>query len=178
MTDEFPALAKQMADAGIAMGAADVVPFLVSDVVFDERTLLKCMYGCDNWGKGLTCPSRKGAPSMVDFERMLKKYRWGVIVHTHDFKDSHRVSLTLERMAFREGKYLAMSFSDCAMCETCAGVEGENACCRHPRDARPALHAVGVDVFATVQKLGLPLCFFSGSAEPMELNLYSAVFVE
>ena len=43
--------------------------------------------------------------------------------------------------------------------------------------ARPAFHSVGIDVFATVHRFGLPLrTLFDPGKE--EQNWYSAVFVE
>jgi len=44
----------------LSLGADNAVGITPSDVVFDGRTLLKCMFGCPDWGKGLTCPSRDG----------------------------------------------------------------------------------------------------------------------
>ena len=38
------------------MGAADAVFFKAEDICWDSRTLLKCMYGCSDWGKNHTCP--------------------------------------------------------------------------------------------------------------------------
>ena len=38
-------------------GAADAVEFKIDGICFDSCTLLKCMYGCTDWGKNHTCLS-------------------------------------------------------------------------------------------------------------------------
>jgi predicted metal-binding protein len=45
-----------------------------------------------------------------------------------------------------------------------------------PRRARPAFHSVGIDVFKTVRKFGLPIETLKSEDETA--NWYSAVFVE
>ncbi len=168
------ALCAQWIAKALEMGAAHAVPFVISDIAFDPRTLLKCMYGCDDWGKLHTCPSRPGSPSIAEYHDMFSRYRWGIIVHSHEKKPAQLISYELERLAFLSGHPLAFSLSDCALCKRCAGHSCEP--CRFPQKARPAFHSVGIDVFATVRRLGLPL-------EPLltpdqEQNWYAAVFVE
>lgn len=41
----------------LKMGAENSKVTSVKDLVFDPRTLLKCMYGCKDCGKSWTCPS-------------------------------------------------------------------------------------------------------------------------
>lgn len=155
-------------------GAVSVVSFAINDIVFDSRTLLKCMFGCGDWGKGHTCPSRPGSLRPWEYEQLFKKFSWGIIVHAHDKKTTQDISFELERQAFFAGRYLAFSMSDCAVCAECAGHKGQE--CRNVRKARPAFHSVGIDVFATVAKFGLPLCTLKEKTE--EQNWFSAVFVE
>ena len=156
MTREtLPQDARQMAEAALALGAAHAVPFVTDDIVFDSRVRLKCMFGCDQWGKGLTCPSRPGSPTQAEYREMLTRYRWGLIIHAHDPHVSQTVSLAMEQHGFQRGYYFIFSLSDCCLCDVCAGHTGE--ACRHPRLARPPLHSVGIDVFKTVQQLGLPI---------------------
>lgn len=156
------------------MGADHAVKFTTEDIVFDSRTLLKCMYGCKDWGCGLTCPSRPGSPKPWEYERMLSKYSWGVIIHSKDKKISQDVSFAIESEAFTDGYYFAFSMSDCAICGECAGFKGRG--CVNPKKARPAFHSVGIDVFKTVRKFGLPLYTLKDADD--EQNWYSAVFIE
>lgn len=172
---EFPAYARTLVDKALEMGAVSAVPFQISDICFDTRTLLKCMYGCKDWGKGLTCPSRPHNPSLAEYREMLSRYSWGVIVGGHNKHITQKVSFELERTAFVEGYYFAFSMSDCGLCKECAGFTGGE--CRNIVKARPAFHSVGIDVFKTVRQLGLPInTLFDPEHE--EQNWYAAVFVE
>jgi len=47
---------KHFIDLAIKLGADHAVVFKIDDIVFDPRTILKCMFGCSDWGKGNTCP--------------------------------------------------------------------------------------------------------------------------
>lgn len=159
----------------LSLGAVHAVPFEISDICFDSRTLLKCMYGCADWGKNHTCPSRPGNPSMAELKEMFSAYRWGIIIHAHDKAVSQKASFAVESAAFHDGYYFAFSLSDCALCSSCAAVD--HAPCRFIRQARPAFHSVGIDVFKTVRQLGLPISTLS-DPENEEQNWYSAVFIE
>ena len=159
---------------GVGAGADDVVAFGIDDIVFDPRTLLKCMFGCSDWGKGHTCPSRPGALKPWEYQKMFGRYSWGVIVHSTDKKVAQEVSFAIEREAFLKGYYFAFSLSDCALCKECKGSGG--IACANPKKARPAFHSVGIDVFKTVHAFGLPLETLA--SEAARQNWYSAVFVE
>lgn len=157
------------------LGAADVVEFTPDDIVFEPRTILKCMFGCSDWGRGPTCPSRAGSLMPWEYEPVLRRYRWGLIVHSPDKKTAQDVSLALEERAFHDGYYLAFSMSDCAACGECAGEKGKP--CADPKKARPAFHSVGIDVFATVRHFGLPIETLS-SPDSQPQDWYAAVWVE
>lgn len=167
--------AREYASRALALGAADAVPFKIEDICFDSRTLLKCMYGCPDWGKNHTCPSRPGTPSMTELREMFSRYSCGIIIHTHDKALSQQISFQIEAEAYKAGLYMAFSMSDCALCKTCAAVDGEP--CRFPHKARPAFHSVGIDVYKTVKGFGLPL-YTLDDAEKQEPNWYSAVFLD
>ncbi len=158
----------------LEMGADHAVLFSIDDIAFDTRTILKCMFGCTDWGKGHTCPSRPGSLSVFDFQRVLKEYSWGVIVHSTDKKVSQDVSFAIEREAFLKGYYMAFSMSDCAICADCAGRSAKP--CANPKKARPAFHSAGIDVFKTAGRFGLPIKTLRDESETQ--NWYSAVFVE
>jgi predicted metal-binding protein len=158
----------------LEMGADDAVVFKIEDIEFDPRTLLKCMFGCGDWGKGPTCPSRPGNVSLDEYEKMLRQYSWGIIVHAHDKKTTQSISFALESQAFAKGYYFAFSMSDCALCKECVGLKGLP--CANVKQARPAFHSVGIDVFATVRKFNLPI--YTLTDEAQEQNWYAAVFVE
>jgi len=158
----------------LALGADHAVFFRTDDIEFDPRTLLKCMFGCNDWGKGHTCPSRPGSLLPWEYEHILRRYRWGIIIHSHNKKISQDVSFAIESEAFTDGYYFAFSMSDCAICAECSGSKG--APCVNPSRARPAFHSVGIDVFRTVRKFGLPIDTLKDKSD--EQNWYSAVFIE
>ena len=158
----------------LSQGAANAIKFDISDICFDPRTYLKCLYGCADFGRNHTCPSRPGTPSMAEYKEMFSRYKWGIIVHTHDKPLSQKISFGIESMTFGDGYYFAMSLSDCALCETCAAVD--NKPCRFAKKARPAFHSVGIDVFKTVTNLGLPI--YTLTDKNQEQNWYSAIFIE
>ncbi|MCL2391963.1 MAG: DUF2284 domain-containing protein [Oscillospiraceae bacterium] len=154
-------------------GATNVIAVTPDDIVFDDRTLFKCMFGCSDWGKGCTCPSRPGALTPGEYERMLRKYKTVLIVHSPDKRVAQKASFEIEREAYFDGDALAFSMSDCALCADCAGRSGE--ACRNIKMARPSFHSVGVDVFATAKKLGLPLKALRNKDE--QQNWYAAVWL-
>jgi len=160
-------------ELALSLGAINVVAVTPDDIVFDGRSLLKCMFGCGDWGKGCTCPSRAGALPLDEYERLLRKYKTILIIHAHDKKTAQKASYEVEREAYLDGDALSFSMSDCALCEDCAGRDGEP--CRNVRMARPAFHSVGIDVFATAKKIGLPLKALRDPEE--EQNWYSAVWL-
>lgn len=166
--------AEQYVARALELGATDAVRFTVDQLAFDHRTILKCMFGCADWGKGPTCPSRPGSLMPWEYEPLLRRYSWGVIIHSHEKKTAHEVSLAIEREAYLDGYYLAFSLSDCAACGECAGFAGSP--CVNPKKARPAFHSVGIDVFKTARSFGLPIQTLSDEGE--QQNWYAAVFVE
>ena len=167
--------AQKYIEKALEMGATDAVFFDASQICWDSRTLLKCMYGCTDWGKNHTCPSRPNNPSMAEMREMFSRYSWGIIIHTKEKNISQKISLAVDSAAFHDGYYFAMSLSDCGLCKECAAVQCED--CRFVGMARPAFHSVGIDVFKTVNQMGLPL-FTLASRDAEDQNWYSAVFVE
>ncbi|MCL2031025.1 MAG: DUF2284 domain-containing protein [Oscillospiraceae bacterium] len=156
-------------------GAEHAVRVTPEDIVFDGRTLLKCMFGCSSWGRGPTCPSREGFLKPWEFEPLLRKYKHVLILHAQDKKAAQAAAFAVERAAFLDGDVLAFSMSDCALCAECAGRSGEK--CRNVRQARPSFHSVGIDTFATARKLGLPLFVLQDESETDRQNWYAAVWL-
>jgi len=164
---------KKYTELAYSFGAAHVAVVTPDEIVFDERTLLKCMFGCSDWGKGCTCPSRAGALAPLDYERMLRKYKTVLIIHSPDKKIAQQASFEVEREAYLDGDALAFSMSDCALCNECLGRLGKS--CANVKKARPAFHSVGIDVFATAKNLGLPLHALRSEEE--QQNWYAAVWL-
>ena len=158
----------------LEMGAAHALVVTTDQIVFDPRTILKCMFGCEDWGFNHTCPSRPGALSIFEYEKLFRRYSYGIIVHSHDKRLNQNISYEIERRAFLDGFHFAFSLSDCGLCKECAGFQGRP--CRNPKKARPAFHSVGIDVFTTAKNLGLPIHPLQD--EDDEQNWYAFVFIE
>ena len=156
------------------MGALHAQIFSLDDIVFDPRTLIKCMFGCSDWNKGHTCPSRPGSLSLSIWRETLSCYRWGLVIHSNQAKLNQDIAYEIERQAFFVGYYFAFSLSDCKLCTTCAGHSDEP--CRFPKKARPAFHSVGIDIFATARGFNLPIETLEHEDE--QQNWYAAVFME
>jgi predicted metal-binding protein len=60
------------------LGAVSAESIPAHQVVFDERTINKCQYGCPAYGRYLTCPPH--TPPPAEFEKALRKYRWAILV--------------------------------------------------------------------------------------------------
>jgi len=67
---------KRFTDLAIKPGAGHAVVFKIDDIVFDPRTILKCMFGCSDWGKGNTCPSRPGSLKPWEYQKIFERYSW------------------------------------------------------------------------------------------------------
>ena len=164
---------KKYIELAISIGAEHALIVKPDDIVFDGRTILKCMFGCLDWGKGCTCPSRQGFLKPWEFEPLLRKYKSVLIIHSRIVQIAQKAAFAVEREAFLDGDMLAFSMSDCALCTDCAGRSGQ--ACRNVKEARPAFHSVGIDVSSTVKKLGLPIKALKELDE--EQNWYSAVWL-
>jgi predicted metal-binding protein len=160
----------------LELGAVDAVLVTPDEIVFDGRTLLKCMFGCKQWGYEHVCPSRPGSLRPWEYEPLLRKYKFVLVIHAHDQHTTQNVSFALEREAFLDGDVMAFSMSDCSLCGTCAGHKGIP--CTHMDKARPSFHSVGINVFATAHGLGLPIDTLKSKDGNEQQNWYAAVFLD
>lgn len=69
----------------------------------------------------------------------------------------HRIAHKVEAKAFALGYCFATAFiaGPCRLCSECVTPQS-NEPCRHPFRARPSMEAMGIDVFTTAKKAGLP----------------------
>ena len=165
---------KEYIEFALSQGAKHAVPIKIDQIAFDYRTYLKCMFGCDGSLPESLCHSQPGRIKPWEYEPILRRYSWGVLIHSNDNRTAQRISLDLERKSFADGYYFAFSLSDCDLCDNCSRSYGKT--CARPADVRPSMHNAGIDVFKTVHELGLPLKTLRERSE--EQNCYSLVFVE
>ena len=165
----------------------ELCPINVREIIVNEWVSWKCKFGCKNFAKHFCCPPYVPRPSetrallreyqkafIVHFrgipgmeEVKLQKvpdqvplFRKGLALWIHD------TMYELEQHAFYRGYYKSLAFSSypCTYCKECVlEAEGRVADlslkrdCRHSEKVRPSMEAVGIDVFATVRKLNLPI---------------------
>lgn len=112
----------------------------------------KCQFGCGGFGSSLVCPPR--TPTPEETRRMLNSYKKAILFESGGL-DTKEIAAKMEREIFLAGYYKALGLGagPCRLCQTCAFDEG----CRHPDEARPAMEACGIDVFATARKHGFTI---------------------
>lgn len=167
-------------------GACGVRTMDARGVVLDPRVRLKCMVPmCDHYGRNLMCPpnvmplqefsevlKRYSWTILVQYPIPLhhfaadenargmeqayadKDYSQQLLRTERAFIDLMGL---LEKEAMRSGHRFATAFSGgaCRLCDECIG-QGSGQSCRHPFRARPAMEAMGIDVYETAKNAGLP----------------------
>ena len=150
----------------LELGAEDARLIKAGDVAVRDWVRLKCRYGCSGYGNRLTCPPHSPTPD--EFRRVLQGYGWAVLLKfrpkpevdselqkTYRFTLARESIVKLERAAFLKGYYSAFGLAAGGACPHCDECNLER--CLHPRLARPAMEAVGIDVYETVRKAGFEL---------------------
>ncbi len=156
----------------LELGATDAKAIRAEDVIVDERVRAKCRYPlCSNYNTNMNCPPH--GMRVDGFRTLLGRYRFAILFkidvtsgRIEDFKIANRRVSTdivwkLESEAFYEGYWFAVGFGGgsckdmlCPKLE-CAALAGKG--CRHEYRARPGMHTVGIDVFATAARVGWEL---------------------
>ena len=154
------------------LGAVDAIVIAPKDVVTGEWVRLKCQFGCGGYGERLTCPPYSPTPETT--RKLLDGFQHGILVHGNQWTDIKNIVAKLERTIFLAGYYkaFAMGSGPCALCEEC-DTEGS---CRHPEEARPAMEACGIDVYASARKHGFDIRVLKSHDE--KPNYFGLVLVE
>jgi predicted metal-binding protein len=161
---KLPADPAALAAAAARLGADGAKPLAVRDIVTADWVLMKCRYGCPDYGRRRTCPPF--TPAVDQFRAVLAAYHSALLVWVEagggdDLQQLRRrlhvAVLGLERSAFLDGAHKAFGLVDgtCLWCG--ADEECAPSACRHPEKVRPSLGACGVDAFATAAAAGVPL---------------------
>lgn len=156
-------------------GASAAMKMKIADIVVDERVRLKCRVPvCDSYGKNLMCPPF--VPTVAEFRETVRNYEQAILVQVEaELKEAparpaeevflparklHGIINLGEREAFTKGFRFAAGFIGgcCRLCDECVAAEGGTSC-RFPFKARPSMEAMGIDVTATLEKVGLSLSF-------------------
>jgi predicted metal-binding protein len=121
----------------------------------------KCRFGCGGYNSSLVCPPHSPPPE--ETRRVLNSFKKAILFESGGL-DTKEIAAKMEREVFLAGYYkaLALGAGPCRLCRSCAFAEG----CRHPEEARPALEACGIDVFATARKHGFKIEVVKTSKDP------------
>ncbi|MFB3892382.1 MAG: DUF2284 domain-containing protein [Phycisphaerae bacterium] len=160
-----------LVDAAIEAGALAAKVIDPATVQTAEWVRWKCRFGCDCYGSSLVCPPH--SPEPRETRRMLDGYRLAVFFEAPPGKVKP-VAVALERRLFLEGHYKALGLGagPCYLCPKCAFDSG----CRHPDQARPAMEACGINVFATARKHGFEVNVVRSRSDPQ--HYFGMVLVE
>jgi predicted metal-binding protein len=157
-------------------GATEAQLISVDNVVVDERVRLKCQIPlCDSYNRNLMCPPN--VPDVDEFRQALSLYSRAILIQICASMDDvagdvfvpanklHELVNLGEKEAFESGYRFATGLIGgcCRLCDECIAVD-QGTKCRFPFKARPSMEAMGIDVIATVEKLGLPVSFPIGDS--------------
>lgn len=153
-------------------------------IVIAHWVRMKCMFGCDEYGKTATCPPN--VPSFSECEKYFNEYSDATVFHfgkklakpEDRFAWTKKINLKLlklEREVFISGfqKAFLLFLDSCNICQECPGVKEE---CKEPKLARPTPEAMCIDVYSTVRSLGYPIQVLSDYAQQM--NRYAFLLIE
>ena len=166
--------ASQWIEAAKRLGAAEAKIISPETVVTAPWVRLKCQFGCGGWGGRLTCPPYSPTPEQT--RAVLDCYRVAVLVHCPGggkWQSIKRIVVALEREVFLAGHYQAFAFGS-GPCDLCA--ECNLKSCEHPDQARPAMEAAGIDVYATARANGFPIEVVRDHTCPQ--NYYGLVLID
>lgn len=139
--------------AELAARGVDVRLLPVEELVFDERTVLKCRYSCPAWGRRWTCsPETWGPQELIP----LLRYAKVLLLTGTDGAAVAAGALAVERAAFAQGYALALAVAatPCSQCNDCDYPDTE---CHNKVDLRPESPMAGIDTLATLRRLGVSL---------------------
>jgi predicted metal-binding protein len=142
----------RLIEMALKLGAKDARMISPGDVVTAEWVRWKCRFGCGGYGSSLCCPPN--SPTPAETRRLLDGFKRAILFEAGR-GEPKKIAVALERELFLAGYYRAFGLGEgpCRLCEKCAFGEG----CRHPRQARPAMEACGIDVFTTVRRHGFTI---------------------
>jgi predicted metal-binding protein len=165
---------KDLENIAVEGGATAIKRIKPQDVVVAQWVRNKCQVGCRHFGKRFHCPPY--SPTPEETRKVLQDYSEAVLVEFANLERDklreakgkpviHTTLYNMERAAFLKGyqKALVYEAGPCALCEKCPAEEldhltfSDKKLCKHPKEARPAMEAAGIDVYSTVRRAGLEI---------------------
>jgi predicted metal-binding protein len=154
------------------------------DIIVSQWVRMKCMFGCDEYGRNAACPPN--VPPVSECRQFFNEYNLAAIFHFEKKCDKpedrhawtravNQELLKLERAIFLAGfqKAFLVSMDSCTMCADCSGVREK---CKNPKSARPTPEGLAVDVYSTVRQCGYPIQVLSDYSQTM--NRYAFLLIE
>lgn len=148
---------------------SDIIQRIYSDQIqMDFRTTYKCIT-CKKYNTKPCCPPN--IPGFDYFTRLLKGYRYGLIIGKHyNYSDDNgfkklreksgprlqEILLTLEQHAFQRNYYWAISFIG-GSCRGCNSCPADGKVCATPSRGRFSMEGIGIDVIKTCELLGIKI---------------------
>ncbi len=135
------------------LGFRDVRLIPPAQVQISDWVVMRCRYGCMNYGKP-HCPPNTPPPEKT--RALLQEYSKALLLEGEPpTKDFQLKVLAAEREAFLEGYYKALAFwaGPCSLCLSCS----DSGICRDPRRGRPSMEGCGIDVYETARRSGFSL---------------------
>ena len=170
-------------ERALAAGAGAAAVLRPGQVVTAQWVRWKCLYGCGEAGRCLTCPPH--APTPEQTRRLLDEYvtilllRFDVHPERSEWVRASawvlEAALRLERELFLEGHHKAFAVAGgrpCALTEACGAPET----CAYNERLRPGPAGCGIDIFATSASAGWPLEVVPAADEPY--HRYALVLVD
>ncbi|QGT99335.1 hypothetical protein SYNTR_0742 [Candidatus Syntrophocurvum alkaliphilum] len=125
-------------------------------------------------------------PPIAECEKFFSEFSNAIILRVESpahhrnfdfkvFEETDDKVLELEKDLFYAGYYKAMAFS-ATICYRCGDECAKNTECKNNYKSRPTPEALGVDIFATVKKIGYPIEVLSSYDQNM--NRYYLIMIE
>ena len=111
------------------------------NIAVREWVRLKCMYGCEMFGKSWSCPP--APPSVNEVKDIISWYKKALLIgfetnSLSDQKKTHKTMLEIERKLFLAGFYKAFALfpGPCSFCSSCSYPKP----CMHPELRLSLIH--------------------------------------
>jgi predicted metal-binding protein len=162
---------QQYVERACGLGAVEARAIDTSTIATAAWVRLKCQYGCGAFNSTLCYPPH--TPTPEETQRIIDCYDRAILVHCKPGVNVKKLIVALEREIFLDGFHQAFGFG-CGPCTLCSECDRDD--CAHPYEARPAMEACGIDVFATARANGFPLDVVTDHS--CDQNYYGVVLVD
>ena len=153
------------------LGAVEAKIIRADSVVTAAWVRLKCQFGCGGYNVSYCCPPHTPTPHQT--QEVIKCYARALLLHCKSDVSPTKIVVPLEREIFLRGFYKALGFGagPCQLCKKCPAER-----CAQPENARPAMEACGIDVYATARANGFPIAVLTD--ETCEENCYGLILID